>query len=37
MHLKLNALATKRPFTLSAFEKAILVFTLGFLAEYLSV
>jgi hypothetical protein len=37
MHLELNAPATKRPMALSALEKSILMFTLGFLAEYLYV
>jgi hypothetical protein len=37
VHLKLNALAAKRPGAFPALEKAVLVFTLGFLAENLDV
>jgi len=37
MYLELNALATERPRTLTTRQKPILVFTLRFLREYLTV
>jgi hypothetical protein len=37
MYLELNALATERPRTFATRQKPILVFTLQFLPEYLTV